>query len=640
MGRARLMLSFIASWIIVWLVQGHAQSQGLSSAEIYAATADSVLLLEVRGADNKVVGQATAFVVAPGQLLTNAHAVEGGPVWIRMGPVALPATVARTDSLNDLALVQIGAELNLPALQFAEGAPAPGSRVFAIGNPKGLERTISEGLVTSLRMIDNQSVLQVSAAISSGSSGGPVLNDRGEVIGVAVAALRDAQNLNFAVPAAVARAFIRGETALSATGGPELLEELIRQRDDADVAVGEDSPYQEIGRKLRDALAAVVPTINDERQLLNLFEKLRWMESDIERGVARRAVVVAPKSAAARYNLAWSLYMERSAKQGVERARLLSEAEKEAAQSVALSSQAERRERSLLLGQIQVEIETRQEVGLVTLAQVVGNEKDETARVAAMALYTANRDIKRFTVARKWFEFAEAAGETLTFSYPGFAQMLEEIGDRPAAAAAFMKAGAVRTQFKYLCDAARMFGASDQLDEGIAAARTCLEGAATAKDGDNIAEWAHRLLASMLLERGVSDQAINHARQAVAIAPSNAMAFSVLADALDRAERWSEAEAAARTAIRLSDGASADDHFRLGSVLFSQERWSEAKTAYEQAAKMNTTDAAATYNIALCLVNLGFRRDAVYWYEETLRRRPNHPRAADIRQRIQALRGN
>lgn len=79
--------------------------------------------------------------------------------------------------------------------------PKVGSAVYVIGSPKALEGTFSTGVVSAIRELEGRSFLQVSAPISGGSSGGPVLNSEGAVIGVAVATLRDGQNLNFAVPA-------------------------------------------------------------------------------------------------------------------------------------------------------------------------------------------------------------------------------------------------------------------------------------------------------------------------------------------------------------------------------------------------------------------------------------------------------
>jgi hypothetical protein len=77
----------------------------------------------------------------------------------------------------------------------------PGDPVVAIGNPMGLEDTVSNGLVSARRTADDgNEVLQISAPIAPGSSGGPIFNDRGEVIGIAVAVMEQGQNLNFGVP--------------------------------------------------------------------------------------------------------------------------------------------------------------------------------------------------------------------------------------------------------------------------------------------------------------------------------------------------------------------------------------------------------------------------------------------------------
>ena len=86
-------------------------------------------------------------------------------------------------------------------LAFAENEPRRGAAVFAIGNPRGLEKTISQGLFNGHRTVDGREVAQISAPISPGSSGGPILDSNAEVIAVAVSFLADGQNLTFAVPA-------------------------------------------------------------------------------------------------------------------------------------------------------------------------------------------------------------------------------------------------------------------------------------------------------------------------------------------------------------------------------------------------------------------------------------------------------
>ena len=75
-----------------------------------------------------------------------------------------------------------------------------GSPIYAVGNPRGLEGTFSQGIISSIRKVGTDKILQLTAPISPGSSGGPVLNDKGHVVGVSVATFRGGQNLNFAIP--------------------------------------------------------------------------------------------------------------------------------------------------------------------------------------------------------------------------------------------------------------------------------------------------------------------------------------------------------------------------------------------------------------------------------------------------------
>ncbi|MDE0687532.1 MAG: S1C family serine protease [Candidatus Poribacteria bacterium] len=75
-----------------------------------------------------------------------------------------------------------------------------GETVYAVGNPRGLEGTFSEGIISSIRPIGSDKLIQITAPLSPGSSGGPILNRSGEVIGVSVLTIRDGQNLNFAIP--------------------------------------------------------------------------------------------------------------------------------------------------------------------------------------------------------------------------------------------------------------------------------------------------------------------------------------------------------------------------------------------------------------------------------------------------------
>ena len=109
---------------------------------------------------------------------------------------------------RDLVLLKISASQTASLSLGDSDKVEVGDSVFAIGNPQGLEGTFSQGIVSSIREIGSDKLLQITAPISPGSSGGPVLNSEGEVIGVSVATFRDGQNLNFAIPSNYLNALI------------------------------------------------------------------------------------------------------------------------------------------------------------------------------------------------------------------------------------------------------------------------------------------------------------------------------------------------------------------------------------------------------------------------------------------------
>jgi S1-C subfamily serine protease len=145
------------------------------------------------------------FVNKDGLVVTNYHVVEGAYriiVETSNGTKYNVRTVIDSDKNNDLAslLVDIRSDKN-NYLKISAVLPEPGDRVMVIGSPLGLEQTVSDGVVSAIRNITKTGeILQISAPISPGSSGGPVVNLRGEVIGVATFQIVAGQNLNFAIP--------------------------------------------------------------------------------------------------------------------------------------------------------------------------------------------------------------------------------------------------------------------------------------------------------------------------------------------------------------------------------------------------------------------------------------------------------
>jgi serine protease Do len=155
----------------------------------------------------------TGFVVRKdGWIATNLHVIAGARELMvattdkHEYPVS---EVLAVDDRRDLALVRVEAgDLGTLALGDSD-LVRPGDSVVAIGHPLGLEDTVSNGLVSAVRVVDPAlTVLQISAPIAPGSSGGPLFSDRGEVIGVATAYSTEGQNLNFGVPVRYLKALL------------------------------------------------------------------------------------------------------------------------------------------------------------------------------------------------------------------------------------------------------------------------------------------------------------------------------------------------------------------------------------------------------------------------------------------------
>src|SRR5262249_7963339 len=147
----------------------------------------------------------TGFVVrADGWIATNLHVIAGADQLVVVLPDKSEHPVHQViawDDDRDLAILKIDAT-KLPVLTLGDSTRVhAGDPVVAIGHPLGLEDTVSNGLVSAVRVVDEGlTVLQISAPIAPGSSGGPLFNERGEVIGVAAALITEGQNLNFGVP--------------------------------------------------------------------------------------------------------------------------------------------------------------------------------------------------------------------------------------------------------------------------------------------------------------------------------------------------------------------------------------------------------------------------------------------------------
>jgi serine protease Do len=204
-------------------------------------TADGLPELSPR-VQAKRVGASVIKVSTPGGLgsgvllnedgfaITNAHVIQGetdlrATVWIPQ----TDGTLKRT-TIEDVVIIAVNNHLDLALLLLTHPDNKPfdfsvlekaetievGETVFAIGNPLGLERSMSKGVIsTKHRSFDGLTYIQTDAAINPGNSGGPLFNSRGEVVGITNMGITTAESLNFAIPTRYVKDFIRNREAFA-----------------------------------------------------------------------------------------------------------------------------------------------------------------------------------------------------------------------------------------------------------------------------------------------------------------------------------------------------------------------------------------------------------------------------------------
>lgn len=190
-------------------------AQSEKSFEELANLASSVVMIAVHDNAGEVIGAGSGIMIGrAGYILTNNHVVSGGRFYsVRMED---DEEIYPTDEIIkynynlDLAIIRIQKELiPIPICQGGEKL-VRGQKVVAIGSPLGLFNSVSDGIISGFRVIKDVNMIQFTAPISPGSSGGAVLNMKGEVIGISTAGMDNGQNLNLAVSYGEILGFAKG----------------------------------------------------------------------------------------------------------------------------------------------------------------------------------------------------------------------------------------------------------------------------------------------------------------------------------------------------------------------------------------------------------------------------------------------
>ncbi len=165
----------------------------------------SAVAIETFDSKGATLSRGSGFFVASDKIITNRHVIEKSSrveIHLLSGKKYTARGVLAVDGEGDLALLQVdvpqGTAIPLPIVQTT---PQEGESVVVIGNPFGLEGSVSNGIVSAVRDISGYGrIIQITAPISPGSSGSPVVNMSGQVIGVATLQAAEGQSINFAVP--------------------------------------------------------------------------------------------------------------------------------------------------------------------------------------------------------------------------------------------------------------------------------------------------------------------------------------------------------------------------------------------------------------------------------------------------------
>lgn len=184
--------------------------------EELALLASSIVMIAVYNRENDLISTGSGIMIGRnGYILTNYHVTRGGCFFaVRIEDdenIYNTQEIIKYNSVLDLAVIRIDRQLKPLPVYKGKGL-VRGQKVVAIGSPLGMFNSVSDGIISGFRRIDMVDMIQFTAPISHGSSGGAVLNMQGEVIGISTAGIDEGQNINLAVNYEDIRMFVMGFT--------------------------------------------------------------------------------------------------------------------------------------------------------------------------------------------------------------------------------------------------------------------------------------------------------------------------------------------------------------------------------------------------------------------------------------------
>lgn len=196
---------FFLTILLIFVFQSGIFSQELTPEQIFEKVDDCVVVTLSYDFRGNLSKQGSGVVIRDkGLIVTNCHVFIGcNKIEVKHKDQIIKHTdIIGLDLEKDILILKINENI-FPSIQIGNSESLKvGQRVYAVGSPLGMENSLSEGLISGLRNMsdENKSYIQITASISPGSSGGAVINSKGELIGVSTKSLWFGQNLNFAIP--------------------------------------------------------------------------------------------------------------------------------------------------------------------------------------------------------------------------------------------------------------------------------------------------------------------------------------------------------------------------------------------------------------------------------------------------------
>jgi S1-C subfamily serine protease len=211
-------LSWLGALVLALALFSTLKLSAITVPEIVAKSKPAVVQIVAVDAKQNPCKTGTGFFVSSdGLLLTNNHVIAGADdlfAQTSTGAIYIFRSVVFRSAEFDVALLKFAA-IGAPYLELGSSINAvEGQRVLVIGSPEGLEGTVSDGIISAFR--DNRSFIQITAPISPGSSGSPILDESGQVIGIATSIQKEGQNLNFAIAVETLKIALLGDSKRAA----------------------------------------------------------------------------------------------------------------------------------------------------------------------------------------------------------------------------------------------------------------------------------------------------------------------------------------------------------------------------------------------------------------------------------------